>query len=250
MSLANEAPQNFEHHDVRFDREWLEVRSRTEGYYPAGCAVDRSVGIGNLYICGEDTRTNVRFGPADLMSGGLSSSGVRRSGLEECAATFDRREEGVWGSVGAIAMYPPETRLVDLPAASERILRAAQRLPRASPTASYPACWLTSPTARVTNVNEYVNLRRQPDFSARVIRRVPLGEQVRPLRYDNITVVGQERDRQSCIRACQAFRASQGDQAARDRVQECIEGNSVWYEITDARGNRGWVSRKFLEELE
>jgi hypothetical protein len=112
------------------------------------------------------------------------------------------------------------------------------------------SCWLTSPTARVHNVNEYVNLRRQPDFSARVIRQVPLGEQVRPLRFDNLSVIGQERDRQSCINACQAFGANSEDRSARDRVQQCIDDNMLWYEITDARGNRGWVSRKFLEEVE
>lgn len=112
------------------------------------------------------------------------------------------------------------------------------------------SCWLTSPTARVTNVNEYVNLRRQPDFSARVIRRVPLGEQVRPVRFDNLSVIGQERARHSCINACQAFGANPDDRSARDRVQKCIDDNMLWYEITDARGNRGWVSRKFLKEAE
>ena len=116
--------------------------------------------------------------------------------------------------------------------------------------ATLKICWLTSPTARVTNVNEYVNLRRQPDFSARVIRRVPLGEQVRPVRFDNLSVIGQERARQSCINACQAFGANPDDRSARDRVQKCIDDNMLWYEITDARGNRGWVSRKFLKEAE
>lgn len=111
-------------------------------------------------------------------------------------------------------------------------------------------CWLSSPSARITNVNEYVNLRRQPDFTAPVIREVPLGEQVRTTRADNITVIGQERDRQSCIKACQAFAANSDDGNARDRVQQCIVDNMLWYEINDARGNRGWVSRKFLEEVE
>lgn len=114
----------------------------------------------------------------------------------------------------------------------------------------FTSCWLTSANARVTNVNEYVNLRRQPDFSARVIRQVPLSEQVRPLRFDNLSVIGQERDRQSCINACQAFGANSDDRTARDRVQQCVEDNMLWYEITDARGNRGWVSRKFLKEAE
>lgn len=116
--------------------------------------------------------------------------------------------------------------------------------------ASVQSCWLTSPTAHITNVSEYVNLRRQPEFSARVIRQVPLGEQVRPLRFDNLSVIGQERDRQACINACQTFGANSEDAPARDRVQQCIDDNMLWYEITDARGNRGWISRKFLEEVE
>jgi hypothetical protein len=114
----------------------------------------------------------------------------------------------------------------------------------------YLNCWLTSPTARVTNVTEYANLRRTPDFSAQVIREVPLGEPVRATRADNITVIGQERDRQSCISACQAFGRNAEDRAARDRAQQCIQDNMIWHEVTDATGNRGWVSRKFLEESE
>jgi hypothetical protein len=118
------------------------------------------------------------------------------------------------------------------------------------PAAQDVSCWLTSPTARIVNVNEYANLRRQPDFAATVLRRLPLGEQVRVPRFDNITIVGQDRDRQSCINACQAFDRNPGDRAARDRAQQCINDNFVWYEITDARGNRGWVSRRFLQEVE
>jgi len=114
---------------------------------------------------------------------------------------------------------------------------------------SVQRCRLTSSIARITNVNEYANLRRQPDFSAPVIRQVPLGEGVRPLRFDNVTVIGQERDRQSCINACQAFGRNAEDRTARDRAQQCIQDNMIWYEVTDARGNRGWVSRRYLEEV-
>lgn len=107
------------------------------------------------------------------------------------------------------------------------------------------SCWLTSPTARVTNVNEYVNLRRQPDFSARVIRQVPLGEQVRVLDPNRFW---QFRD--ACGQSCQAFGRDPNNAAAMEQAQQCINDNMLWYEITDARGNRGWVSRKFLEEVE
>lgn len=146
----------------------------------------------------------------------------------------------------ALAVFPGETLLSDLPRASARVRARALLTTQDRPL----SCWLTSPNARVANVNEYTNLRRQPDFSAPVIRQVPLGERVRAQRADNITIIGQERDRQSCISACQAFGRNPGDRTARDRAQQCIQDNMLWYEITDARGNRGWVSRRFLEEVQ
>jgi len=156
--------------------------------------------------------------------------------------------EPMWPT--AFATYPPRTLISTLPEPNfdidTRFLLSLLR--NEGRRLNFGSCWLTIPTARITNVNEYVNLRRQPDFSAPVIRQVPLGEGVRPLRFDNITVIGQERDRQSCINACQAFGRNAEDRAARDRAQQCIQDNMIWYEITDARGNRGWVSRRYLEE--
>jgi len=157
-----------------------------------------------------------------------------------------------WDSAPPLARFPGETRLADIPRAVTR-LNARALLSRDTPAQArelpVQACWLTTPSAHITNVTEYVNLRRQPDFSAPVIRQVPLGERVRLQRADNITIIGQERDRQSCISACRAFGASREDRAARDRAQQCIADNMLWYEVTDARNNRGWVSRRYLEEV-
>jgi len=116
--------------------------------------------------------------------------------------------------------------------------------------ASALSCWLSAPVARVTNVNEYVNLRRQPDFAAPVIRQVPLGEQMRPTQFDNVTIIGDQRTYDACVSACQAFGRNPDDRRAGDQAQQCISENLLWYEITDARGNRGWVSRQFLEEVQ
>lgn len=113
------------------------------------------------------------------------------------------------------------------------------------------SCWLTSQTARITNVNEYVNLRRQPDFSAPIVRQVPLNETVRALNPNTFQAAGlTQRDRDACGRSCQAFGRNPDDAAARNQAQQCIDDNMLWYEITDAWGNRGWISRKFLEEVE
>lgn len=191
-------------------------------------------------------------------AGQFSPTGDLTDGRGE-VCYFDRSLENVCIShtcvpFWAFSVYPPATQLSTLPSdtsfSSESFLQGISHIAAALLEDEMQDCLLSAPTARVTNVEEYVNLRRQPDFSARVIRQVPLGEQVRPLRFDNLSVIGQERDRQSCINACQAFGANSEDRTARDRVQQCIEDNMLWYEITDARGNRGWVSRKFLEEGE
>jgi hypothetical protein len=195
--------------------------------------------VGHSCVVGEDGRFC-----------GVNQS-INLTGPASADGTCDMSDPGTvrylteWDG-SSLSIYPGETVLRNLPRAADLVRARATASNQSVPL----SCWLTSPTARVTNVNEYVNLRRQPDFSARVIRQVPLGEQVRPLRFDNLSVIGQERDRQSCINACQAFGANSDDRNARDRVQQCIDDNMLWYEITDARGNRGWVSRKFLEEVE
>jgi len=145
-----------------------------------------------------------------------------------------------------LAIFPGETLLRDLPRAAALVRARAVMANQDRPL----SCWLTSPNARITNVNEYVNLRRQPDFSSQVVRRVPLAERVRAQRADNITIIGQERDRQSCINACQAFGRNAQDRTARDQAQQCIQDNMIWYEVTDGRNNRGWVSRRYLEETQ
>lgn len=146
-------------------------------------------------------------------------------------------------------MFDASTRLEALPVEVEQtweefITRIQYIKPRTS------QCWLNAPIARITNVNEYVNLRRRPDFNAPVIREVPLGEQVRPTQFDNVMITGGHRSYDACVNACQAYSRSPIDRPSEDRVQKCIDDNMLWYEITDARGNRGWVSRRFLEEVQ
>jgi ATP-dependent protease ClpP protease subunit len=149
--------------------------------------------------------------------------------------------------------YSPETRISGLPStdagSGRRLIAETDAVYSRLRSSRATSCWLTSPTVRIVHVTEYVNLRRQPDFSSPVIRQVPLSEQVRALRADNITIIGQERERQSCLSACRAFGANREDRAARDRVEQCINDNMLWYEVTDARNNRGWVSRRYLEEV-
>lgn len=149
--------------------------------------------------------------------------------------------------------FDPETRLEDLPldivGTWQEFLMAVQSIDEsASPV--FDTCWLTSSTAGITNVNEYVNLRRQPDFSAPIVRRAPLGETVRLVQANSMWFIEAQPGRELCFEACQAFEANPQDTTAAGRVRQCIDDNRLWYEISDTRGNRGWVSRKFLEEVE
>jgi len=156
-------------------------------------------------------------------------------------------------SIHPFQFYSPETLISGLPASDassqQRLVSATAALYSKFRSNNASSCWLTSPIARITNVSEYVNLRREPDFAASIVRGIPLAEQVR-LISDMITVIGQERDRVSCINACRAFDANREDGTARDPAQQCINDNMLWYEIADTHGNRGWVSRKFLEDVE
>lgn len=156
-----------------------------------------------------------------------------------------------WSQVYAFHTHAPDTRLADLirvPGRLEDLLDAAEQFAGGNPVLR--SCFLQTQDARISNVSEYVNLRRRPDISAPILRQMPLGEQVRTLRADNITAVGEERNRQACITACRALVANPNDHPAGERAQLCIDNNLLWYEITDARGNRGWVSRKFLQEAQ
>jgi hypothetical protein len=156
-------------------------------------------------------------------------------------------------SIAAFMHYPQSMRIRDLPRSPDHVrinrLRFERLLAAVNERDTSVSCGLTSASVRVTNVNEYVNLRRQPDLSATIIRQIPLGWPVRLVR-NGITVMGPERDRQSCINACRAFAANRQDRTARERAQQCIQDNMIWYEITDAVGDRGWVSRRYLEETQ
>jgi hypothetical protein len=112
-------------------------------------------------------------------------------------------------------------------------------------------CWPRGPMTRVANVTEFVNLRQQNDLSAPVVGQLSLGELVEVITPNTFytRVVG-GRNGDECINSCQNFEQNPDDVSARDRVQQCIDDNMLWFEIIDSRGNRGWVSRKFLEEAE
>lgn len=153
--------------------------------------------------------------------------------------------------VSAYMHYPFETKIKTL-TVSDGVIEINPELLSAlsaNQPKSFLSCWVFSSAARVINVLENVNLRSEPNFAASIVRVVPLSEVVQLPRSDNILVTGEESYRQACMNSCQAFANYPEDVTERDRAGQCIDNNSVWYEAIDSRGNRGWISRKFLQEL-
>ncbi len=177
------------------------------------------------------------------------------------AIEFDGTEQGGGEHArasGAFAYmsFDPSTRLEDLPrdiagsweTFASRIEVSERSAVSAVSDATTHRCWLFGGAARVVNVNEYVNMRRQPGFSAPIVRRVPLGERLQLAGSGNAQGFGSARQRQNCQNACQALDRNPSDAAARARAQQCIDDNVIWYEVLDERGNRGWISRRFLQQ--
>lgn len=144
----------------------------------------------------------------------------------------------------AFHTYSPQTRLAELPTNfAETWPQFLARLNRHWVT--YGSCWLRSPTARVANVEHFVNMRRQPDFAAAVIRELPLGERVTISDFNRLSSIGTDQQRADCTYACRELHANTGgDWHA--IANACIRDNLVWYPVRDSCGNEGWVSRRYL----
>ena len=93
-------------------------------------------------------------------------------------------------------------------------------------------CGINSQAARITNVDNYTNLRQQAGLNGPVISQVPVNATasvVNPgafLRYDR------------CAAACNGTN--------QNAIKQCIDNNDVWIEV-QYNGRKGFLSRKFLE---
>lgn len=149
-------------------------------------------------------------------------------------------------SIAAFMHYPQSLKIRDLPTTPDHTGVYARMVSTLVSSIglnnSTLSCYLAEGSAKIVNVNEYVNLRQQPGFSSRILSQIGKNEIVRVVRSDSI------RATQICIDVCQALSLGTREQdTIGSRVQQCIDDNEVWIEVIDARGNRGWVSRKFLK---
>ncbi len=161
---------------------------------------------------------------------------------EEAIGYIDFPDGGMPGSFTAlykVLLFPPDTRIADLPAPQAGDTDALLATFRSAAGGAEGPCHLGNRAARIVNVKEFVNLRQSSEFSAPVLRRLPLGEPVQILGQPVLSNIGGLQD--TCTAACAGRKAGAGRLA-----RQCIDNNAVWYNIMDSRGMRGFVSRKFL----
>ncbi len=93
-------------------------------------------------------------------------------------------------------------------------------------------CGINSAAARIINVDNYTNLRRQAGLNGPVVAQVPLGASV------SVVNPGTFLRYEKCAAACNG--------TSQNAINQCIDNNDVWIEI-QYNGRRGFLSRKFLE---
>lgn len=158
-----------------------------------------------------------------------------------------------YGSVYPFHTFPAKFKLKDIEGDYSQswayLLSLANKFYNKS-KGSVKSCLLMKDRATVINVNEYVNVRQGPNFSAPVARQLYLGELVNVLDGGGVQLVGSAEVRQSCLISCQDLDNTPDNESIRDAVQKCVDDNVLWSEISDSNGNSGWVSRKFLKEAD
>lgn len=93
-------------------------------------------------------------------------------------------------------------------------------------------CSVDNGVAKITNVQNFTNLRREAGLNGQVIGQVPLGATV------SVVNPGQFLRYDRCAATCNGTN--------QNAIKQCIDNNDVWIEVK-YNGRRGFLSRKFLE---
>lgn len=134
---------------------------------------------------------------------------------------------------GASATYSPTELINELPIASKSQMMTPVRLTNTIPNRPRSlSCGVSDSAAKVTNVQNFTNLRREANLQAQIVVRVPLGATVK-IREPGIYW---RPDR--CAAAC--------DRTKQTALTQCIDNNDVWIEV-EYDGRKGFLSRKFVE---
>ncbi|WP_305972710.1 MULTISPECIES: SH3 domain-containing protein, partial [unclassified Mameliella] len=109
-------------------------------------------------------------------------------------------------------------------------------------------CRLASASARVINVNDFVNLRAAPGLRAPIVGQLRLAERVQVPDTGRLVPLRDSQRGQTCLNICSAFAAEPQAQDLRREAEGCIAENMLWYQVVASDGNTGFVSRHFLAE--
>ncbi|WP_425073965.1 hypothetical protein [Sagittula sp. S175] len=196
-----------------------------------------------------------------------SVEGFREEGAAPCAVYLQASDSAI-GPIGAVVMEGGSTANPSwrglYPYALYDAARRIETLPEPTPDATVPffsglsdlarqalgnvtfeSCWVASPEAKVVNVDAFVNLRAAAGFDGSVLREVPLGERLRVLGTQSLHMPG---GGEACLTACNALAMNPDDTEARASVDSCVSRNLLWYEVQDATGQVGFISRKYLAD--
>ena len=134
---------------------------------------------------------------------------------------------------GASSTYPPTTLISELPIAEKSHMMTKVKLTNTIPNKrSSLSCGVTGRASKISNVQNFTNMRRQAGLNGQVIGQVPLGASVSVVNPGNFL----RTDR--CAATCNGTN--------QNAIKQCIDNNDVWIEVK-YNGRRGFLSRKFLE---
>ena len=179
---------------------------------------------------------------------------VRYSGA--ASYTGGATDQDISGQVFPFMLYPSETPIADLPIWREgdnghvgAFFRAVRDPASAGGgVGGFNNCRLASTSARVINVNEFVNLRSAPGLRAPIVGQLRLAERVQVPDTGRLLPLRDSARGEECLGACRALTEYPSSEDIRRRAEGCIAENMLWYRVVAPDGNTGYVSRHFLAE--
>ncbi|BBU53830.1 hypothetical protein KU6B_00950 [Mameliella alba] len=182
------------------------------------------------------------YGPVRYMGGASYTGGAT--------------DQDISGQAFPYMLYPPDTPIADLPVWTEgddahvrAFFRAVQDPGSAGgAVGGFNNCRLASTSARVINVNEFVNLRAAPGLRAPIVGQVRLADRVQVPDTGRLLPLRDSERGQECLNFCRALTEYPSSEDVRRRAEGCIAENMLWYQVVAPDGNTGFVSRHFLAE--
>lgn len=137
----------------------------------------------------------------------------------------------------------PEFRTIDA-LMQRQVVRSVEKSIRTS-------CWLFDENVAVTNVQNFVNIRRDVGFNAPVLYQARIGERL-TAETNNVHYFGSEEQYRRCDGVCEYLKTQPEYQATgyeRTVLNQCFEDNVMWYQVTVANGRTGFVSGRYLTSI-